>query len=145
MSKGYVYQNENDEATLPGSGRTLRGSLIMSSYYNLDLTAATAYDLFTVPASKKFIITGIYLVATNVSGYVSDATASVGANATNYDDYIGSLTAQIPATDSVNNATMNASQLFKTYSAGDVIKFNVTAAAVATNYKITVDLMGYLI
>lgn len=116
---------------------------LISTTTNINVVTDTDVTLFTVPTGKKLIITNAYLIPTDLTGFTSTFSASIGTNSTPFDnifeikDFIG--------LDSVNKIGqyVSLSDLLIVNNASDVIKIKITTNAVATTYTVKILLFGF--
>lgn len=127
------------------ASRLALGNLgILSTITGIDGTSVSATNLFTVPANRKVVVTGAIIRVTAVSGLVSVATAGIGIATGESDIFPATALTSLSSTSSVFNFFNN--NLVSTIgNAGEVIKFGIDVAYVATSITLAVDLLGYLI
>lgn len=111
----------------------------------IDATSTGDTELYTVPALKSAVLTGVSIRVTDFTAGAKavQAVASVGANIT-FDDYLNSVTYTVAASDVVilDNVLNTAVPV---YAAADAITLTVETASDADVEVWSVDLFGYLI
>lgn len=103
-----------------------------------------ATDLYTVPADKIAVITGVILRPTTATAITVEAEGSVGTNATDYDN----IRAASAFTGLTAASTVYAQQFagaIATAAAAEVVKLNITVGATGTTLTLQATLLGYLI
>lgn len=132
-----------------GSGSAISPIILLASITGIDAKVVTATTLYTVPAGKQAIITDIFIRCTEATDITVDCDGTIGANATDYDDFIISGISQNMFLENDFNATARLASLSGppsiVYQAGDVIKLNITTGATGTSQTFAVDVWGYLI
>jgi len=107
------------------------------------LTAATTTNVYTVPASKRFVITQV--VAHDPNGNASTATLNVGSVNTTANSQMAAvaltnLGTAAASTYTVTSALAAAAPILQ---GGDVV--TIVPATAATGVTIQVDLIGYVL
>jgi len=120
----------------------------LATVTGIDAKTVAATTLYTVPAGKQCVLTDAFLRCTEATAITIVAGGSIGANATDYNDFIGnyilgSNTSVNQVSSVINGMGMNNTSVV--YQAGDIIKLNITTGATGTSQTIAVDLFGYLI
>lgn len=115
-----------------------------SGVINLKNTGETA--LFTVPAGKVFVETGLLLALTEVSALTVLPTVRAGKTP-NFNEIVGAtaVTGLAAPADFVDLRAFTALQKSSAFSAGDVISFSVTVGATATTLRGQVYLLGFFL
>jgi hypothetical protein len=116
---------------------------ILSITTGINLKTVAATTLYTVPASRKAVITEAIVHVTAATTYTVGATVSVGQNSATYNDII-------PATALLALAADNADELLDTnpfvvVAASTAIKMDVSVGATATTATAQVILIGFLV
>lgn len=114
--------------------------MILSTTTGIDASAVAATNLYTVPAGKKCVVTGMMVRTTAYTSgaFTADAQVTSAGDvvpAHNFNGYT--------AADQFHRSDPKDQEVSLVAAATNVIKFNISAStAVAT---VAVDLMGYLI
>lgn len=118
---------------------------LIAELSNIDVVADTDVTLFTVPTGKKLIITNAYLVATELTGFTTGFSASIGSNSTAFDNIFEIK--DFTGLDNINKIGqyVSLSDLLIVNNEEDIIKIKITTNAVATSYKVKVQLFGFYI
>lgn len=118
---------------------------LISTTLNIDTIIDTDITLFTVPTAKKLIITNAYLIPTDLTGFTSTFSASIGTNSTPFDNIFEIKT--FTGLDSVNKIGqyVSLSDLLIVNNASDIIKLKITTNAAATTFKVKCLLFGFYI
>ena len=114
------------------------------TFVNLDGTTAAATSLFTTEnAGQRFYPTAAYVTLRSVSGFVTVATISLGTNAATYTNIVaaGALTG-LSAANQYEPLTL-VSGVVSSVAPNTAIFCNVSIGAVATTYKLDLDLVGF--
>lgn len=114
---------------------------VLATVGGIDATAMGATSLYTVPAGKTLVVTGLVIRATTVSVPISNASGSVGQNGAINDIF---PIAVIPLTDVVTAFIQAAIGSVALTVAAGTVQFKITTPAVATGLVLAVDLIGYL-
>lgn len=98
-------------------------------------------------SSFGFVPLFVHVKAINVAGVVTPATVTIGTNASNYDDILASTLLDALLVTTGLSKTYNAAQVkaVPSLSGGTAIYARVPTlgAAIATNYSVRFDIMGY--
>jgi hypothetical protein len=118
---------------------------LISTTIDIDTILDTDVTLFTVPTGKKLIISQAYLIPTDLTGFTSTFSASIGTNSTTYDNIFEIKV--FTGLDSLNKIGqyVSLSDLLIVNNASDVIKIKVTTNSVATTFKVKCLLFGFYI
>lgn len=116
---------------------------LISTITNIDVTTISDIELFTVPTGKKLIITNAYLIPSEITGFTSGFSASIGTNSTPFDNIF-----EIKSFLTLDSLTklgqyVSLSDLLILNNASDIIKLKITTNAVATTFKIKCLLFGF--
>jgi len=121
----------------------------------INAKAVAGTTIYTVPDGKSLVVVDYFMRCTALTGAKTvQATASFGANASDYDDYLVASEVIFSAAGMVVKASavvitepsVTLSVEYPVYAAGKVLKLNITTgsdAAIAETWS--VDLFGYLI
>jgi len=126
-----------------GGSVATSGGIIAETYTALDLTATGIHQLYTVPAGVKASIYGAVFLCDTGTAITSDASVSVGSNASAYDDVIADQSlVQFRTTD--KGWKIIDFGAFTQAQASSDIKLRVNTAASGTTLDAHVYLLGFL-
>ena len=124
--------------------RLNRGSSsVLSTTSNVDLKTVGTTNLYTVPAGKKAVITGLTIRPTSISGLISVATIGVGVAAGEADILAATVLTGLTSTSSVFNIL--AQNIYAIANSADIIKAGVDVGSIGTAFIASIDLLGYLV
>lgn len=109
----------------------------------IDATAVAATTIFTTEASRTFVVTDVIFRITAATGFISAATASIGTNASTYNDILTATA--LTGVSAVNNFIKPpvGAAVLPAVPASTALKVNITVGAVATGLTLAVDVFGY--
>lgn len=110
----------------------------------IDGKTTGATTLYTVPSGRQFILQHAYVIPTTVTSLTTPSTVSIGKTSSTYIDVIAAtaLTGLVGANTSINLAPITGASVLQ---AGDVLKVNVSVAAIGTAYTFSVVVTGILL
>lgn len=110
----------------------------------IDGKTTGATTLYTVPTGRQFILQHAYVIPTTVTSLTTPSTVSIGKTSSTYIDVIAAtaLTGLVGANTSINLAPITGASVLQ---AGDVLKVNVSVAAIGTAYTFSVVVTGILL
>lgn len=131
--------------TLDAITTPIQISEVLASVTGINAKTIALTTLYTVPAGKTLTITGVFLRVTAFTsgGKTTDAIMTVGANNPNYDDYNG-ISPAVVSNNVAIEVTQSLGAFFPIYTAGQVIKMNITTGSNATTETWAIELLGYL-
>ena len=116
----------------------------ISSIQNVDLTVVAVHNLFTVPAGKSFVPTGLAVRYTQATAPDNNGTVA-GVRASD----AGNVFAETPTMSPVVGTSLQIGPgldgVVLTLVAADTIAVSIVAADTGTGCKATIDLFGYLV
>lgn len=103
--------------------------------------------LYTVPTGKSCVITGVFIriASYDGTGKTTEATFNLGANSSDFDDYLSGVSYTTTEAIKVIRAIPAIGTAYDYYTAGEVFSINVTVASDGTTEEWTLDTFGYLI
>ncbi len=111
----------------------------------IDATVVAVTSLFTVPAGKTFVPTGITVIVTSFTsgGKGVEAVASFGGNSATFDDYLNTVTYTVAAAGVfIRDSVLDSAVVIQ--AAADVFSISIETGSDATTEVWTVDVFGYL-
>lgn len=110
--------------------------------YGCDVDGKSTGNTAVFTAPQGFVVFGIQVVNTNVSGVITPAVVSIGSNSSSYNNILNAaVLTNFGAVNSVLNLTnTNPSVHLQT---DDVVYIKVSVAAIATSFSFQVLLIGY--
>lgn len=122
------------------SYRISTSNIVTFTLTGVDATA-TGATLIDTTESGRFVPIFINLEATNVVGFTSVPSVSIGSNSPNFDDLLA-ITAltDVDTTNETTSPPLVSPYISHPSSTG--LSINVTTAAVATTYTLRVTLVG---
>lgn len=110
----------------------------------INLASTGQTTLFTVPSGKKCVITDVRPEVATSNAVISVASIRVG-KASNYNEWlpITALTGLDAVGETVGLDSSASLLVHQTFNSGDVIKVDVTTAAVATALTANFHVFGY--
>jgi len=109
----------------------------------IDSLSATAQAVYTAPAAKKVVITGLTLRCTAAVSVTVGATVKVEINPAAGDVFTAEILTNVLVVDDQWSFTAEARGLV--IPAGAQVDVTVTNAATGTSQTLTADLIGYVI
>lgn len=118
----------------------------LASISSIDLTAAAATNLYTVPAGKTLKITEIVLTITTSTTFSLACTLGIGKSSS-FNEWLAATA--MTGLSAVGNfrllSNSVAGLVHNIFAAGEIVAMNVTVGATATALRATADIFGYLI
>lgn len=120
---------------------------ILATITDIDLTVTGQTSLITVPTGKVLLISDIVLRCSAVSGFVSTATARIGKAAAYTEWAPATVLTNISGVDNFIDLGVSAGGIMahQTFSAGEIVKIDVTVASISTSHKVTAYVFGVLL
>ena len=109
----------------------------------IDAFSATAQAVYTAPAAKKVVITGLTLRCTAATAVTVGATVKVEINPAAGDVFTAEILADVLVVDDSWSFTAEARGLV--IPAGSQVDVTVTNAATGTSQTLAADLIGYIV
>lgn len=118
----------------------------LATVENIDAKVVAITPLFTVPASRALVVTGVVIRVTSftVGAKAVQAVASFGANAATYDDYLNTVTYTVAA-DERNIRDTVLDTAVPVYAAASSFRISIETGSDATTEVWAVDVFGYLV
>lgn len=128
------------QTAVSSSGLASNAPVVLATVTGINTKTTGATALYTVPAGKTLIVTGVYLKCTAATAITTGAQVDIGVAA-------GSVYAN------TNIAMTTATQLYQfpvgglmtPPTTGQVLNLNINAAATGTSQTVTAVLVGYLL
>lgn len=119
---------------------------LLATVENIDAKAVAITTLYTVPASRSLVVTGVVIRVTSFTAGAKavQAVASFGGNAATYDDYLNTVTYTVAADDVVIRDTLLDSA-YPAYAAAGTFRISIETGSDATTEVWAVDVFGYLV
>lgn len=118
---------------------------LLATVTNIDAKTAASTSLIIVPTGRTMIVTKTFIRVTSYdgTGKTTNASASFGANATSYNDFLSATAFAFTANGQLykNEAT----NPYVEYAAGSDFRINITVASDATTETWTVYVFGYFV
>lgn len=136
MAKGYLLTN--DDGSYTGIIQKLSGVT------GVDLKTTGPTTLYTVPAGKTLVITGLIVRVASVNTFATPPTARVGKAAA-YTEYMpATALAGLNTVGMYVDLAIFGSQFHNKFNATDVVAVDITIGAGATTLTADFDVIGYL-
>lgn len=133
-----LLRTEQFQDTSLNPDRIITPTLYRLSQTTIDLKTLGTTNLITLSANT--LIMGVILEATNISGVTGAPIVSVGSNVAT-DNIFNSKTINLAANQQIYSLWLSSAASVGNNS-GEIIKFKVNTASVATNYTVIAHLIG---
>lgn len=120
------------------------GITLISRTQNINALSLGTTTLYTVPSGKSLVVTKVVPRSTTLTGPNTQATASLGANATSYNDFYAANTFLFDAAPEAFTISPT-NYVYPVYAAGKVFSLKITVASTSTTELWAIDVFGYLL
>lgn len=118
----------------------------LATVTGIDAKTVATTELFSVPAGKSMIVTGVVIRCTafTVGSKSVQVVASFGGNSATYDDLLNTVTYTISA---LNKAILDSilDAEIPVYAAGTSFRVSIETGSDATTETWAIDVFGYLV
>jgi len=111
----------------------------------VDAKTTATHSLYTVPTGNSLIVTDVIIRCTAANTVGGAASASFGANSTDFDNWSGIASIVVDAAGKSKLLNAVSATSIPVYAAASVFSMKITTGATATSQAIAVDVFGYLI
>lgn len=132
-------------STATSSWNPVGRQMVFKSSVSVNAKTLASTLIYTLPASPLYFYpTQIVPRNVNISGVTTGPSVSIGTNATSYDNIASTqLISTLLSTVAVSNGVPQNTSYSPALSGGTAIYAKVTTAAIATNYTLKYDILGF--